>query len=36
MGMYRLGVYVPDKPLLDIWIPLLLMDTEDRTLGDKI
>lgn len=35
MDIYRAVVYVLDTLLQDIWIPLLLMDTEDRTSADK-
>lgn len=35
MGTYNAGVYVLDTPLLDISMPLPLMDTEENASADK-
>lgn len=35
MGIYNANVYVLDTPLLDICMPLLLMDTEESASADK-
>lgn len=36
MGTYNAGVYVLDTPLLDVFMPLLLTDTEESASADKM